>query len=419
MIDVVILCGGRGTRSVNPNLPKCLQVVGNFTLLERQLRCLPRDANFNVILVGGWQFNQVVSFLNLIQNNYPNINFICYQELNPNGTLDALRSAIPYVRTDSLIVVLGDLFISADLTRYVDYYSRNKPEVLLLTHPNDHPKDSDLVHYSSETLKVKRLIPKKRVAHESDGNMAIAGIAIMRTEVCKRLNSLSGDWIESLFTDEKIPNFDIEIFPTLDPIHDSGTPERLDYLSRRFRFSSPHKKIICLDFDDTLIPNIEIKNSSSSFRIADEVAKQIRVCNEIGIGIFVLTNQPGIAKGFFDFEDFDDFRQLFEGALAEWNAKIDRWFVCPHHPLKGFFGENVFYKARCLCRKPNPGFASQIYSEYFVEPKDCIMIGNSDSDMHFAKNANMLFFRASLSLQDEVGQNATSLSIRKAASILC
>lgn len=416
----MILCGGRGTRSANAALPKSLQIVGGVTLLERQLKCLPQEEEVNVVLLGGWLFDQIVKHLAGIKQNFPNMKFILHKERNPSGTLNALKEALPMVTTENFMVILGDLFVSTNFANYYDYYSRTRSEILLVTHPNHHPQDSDLVLYSTETLRVQQLLPKNRCASPSDGNMAIAGIAIMTRKSIEKLSG-GNDWVSSLFTTEGFPKFKIEILPVIDPIYDSGTPERLDFLSNAFQSLTSQKKIICLDLDDTLVADVQKKSAFSDFYLADDVSEQIRTANGAGIGIFVVTNQPGIAKGYFSFDDFDSFRQNIESRLAVVGAKIDRWLVCPHHPTKGFDGERPMYKIKCICRKPSPGLAWQIYSEYSIEPKNCVMVGDSDADMGFAQNANMRFIRASFEFFEKAEslESSTARAIREAVKILC
>lgn len=139
-------------------------------------------------------------------------------------------------------------------------------------------------------------------------------------------------------------------------------------------------KALFLDRDGTI--NIE---KEYVFRIEDfefrrgifEVIKKYQQQNYL---IFIVTNQSGIARGFYTESDFK--------ALSEWmidqfrKKKIDitKIYHCPHHP--DFTGE-------CNCRKPKPGMIVQAIDEFNLNPHECVLIGDTKRDILAGKNAGI------------------------------
>ena len=97
-----------------------------------------------------------------------------------------------------------------------------------------------------------------------------------------------------------------------------------------------------------------------------------RKYSDKGYLIIVITNQAGIAKGIYTEKDFRDLSTWMVGQFAEKGIKISKVFHCPHHP--DFTGS-------CNCRKPEPGMILQAIEEFDLDIKECILIGDKESDL--------------------------------------
>lgn len=99
-----------------------------------------------------------------------------------------------------------------------------------------------------------------------------------------------------------------------------------------------------------------------------------------GFLIFVITNQAGIAKGFYS---VDDFLKLTDWMIAQFRGKgvaLKKVYYCPHHP-----DNNV----PCECRKPNPGMILQAANEFDLDLSQCVLIGDKESDLQAGRNAGI------------------------------
>jgi D-glycero-D-manno-heptose 1,7-bisphosphate phosphatase len=115
----------------------------------------------------------------------------------------------------------------------------------------------------------------------------------------------------------------------------------------------------------------------SQFELLLGVPQAIRRFNELGLGVAVVSNQPGIAKGYLTEETLEGFRQKMLSEVAEAGGRIDGIYYCLHHP-DAVVPE---LKQHCRCRKPGVGLLEQAARELNVALADCYMIGDGIPDL--------------------------------------
>lgn len=100
-----------------------------------------------------------------------------------------------------------------------------------------------------------------------------------------------------------------------------------------------------------------------------------------GLLAICVTNQPGLAKGFFDFATLADVHRRLDVMLAQEGAYLDDIYVCPHHPERGFEGEVATLKIDCECRKPQPGLLKQAAEFHNIDLVSSCIIGDRVIDI--------------------------------------
>lgn len=103
----------------------------------------------------------------------------------------------------------------------------------------------------------------------------------------------------------------------------------------------------------------------------------IKLLNHQGFVVVVVTNQAGIARGFYEEQDVENLHAWVQRELAKVGARIDAFYICPHHPE---FGE----MQSCTCRKPSPGLLRQAMNDLDIDPSQSYLIGDKQSDMEAA-----------------------------------
>jgi D-glycero-D-manno-heptose 1,7-bisphosphate phosphatase len=108
----------------------------------------------------------------------------------------------------------------------------------------------------------------------------------------------------------------------------------------------------------------------------------IRRLNELGYLVIVVTNQAGVARGFYGDEEVLSLHDKVHAELFRAGARIDDFFYCPHHPEYGG-------RVSCQCRKPKPGMLLRAAERHRIDPRRSYLIGDRESDMEAAQAAGV------------------------------
>ena len=111
----------------------------------------------------------------------------------------------------------------------------------------------------------------------------------------------------------------------------------------------------------------------------------IRLFNERGWPVVVITNQSGVARGYYREDDVHSLHQWMNAELKKMGARIDAFYFCPHH-VKGVLAE---YAHECDCRKPKPGMILQAMEDWRADPETSFLIGDKESDVVAASAAGI------------------------------
>jgi histidinol-phosphate phosphatase family protein len=154
--------------------------------------------------------------------------------------------------------------------------------------------------------------------------------------------------------------------------------------------------------------NVGTSRTKYDENIDRNLAGAISKINNLGVPIFMVTNQPGIAKGQIEHLDVENVQAQFERKLAEQAAFIDDYCYCPHHPDAGFIGEKSELKILCACRKPNIEMYEKLLLDHNLTGATIFSIGDSDVDEKAAQRLNANFIKVT-----ENGYHETARALQK------
>ena len=141
------------------------------------------------------------------------------------------------------------------------------------------------------------------------------------------------------------------------------------------------KKAIFMDRDGTISHEVGYVNHPNRFSVMDFSGKAIQMINASDYLAIVVTNQAGVAHGYFTIDMVDVVHNKMKQQLAIDGATIDAIYFCPHHP-RGLIEE---YKKDCYCRKPNPGLLEKAQKDFDIDLTSSFMIGDKISDIELAR----------------------------------
>jgi len=145
------------------------------------------------------------------------------------------------------------------------------------------------------------------------------------------------------------------------------------------------KPAVFLDRDGTINEQMGYINHLSRFKVLAGVAEAIRLLNNNDFLAIILSNQSGVARGYFPIELVHVVHSYLKKYLEERNARIDGIFFCPHYPN----GPVVEYGYTCDCRKPKTGLINQALKTFEIDLSQSYMIGDRWTDLEFADRLNL------------------------------
>jgi len=139
-------------------------------------------------------------------------------------------------------------------------------------------------------------------------------------------------------------------------------------------------KAAFLDRDGVINIDTGYVGKIEDFKFKDGIFELLGLLQDLGFTLFVVTNQSGIARGYYSEDDFYKLTEWMKDELRKKGIEIKDVRFCSHHP--DITGE-------CECRKPKPGMILDLAKKYNIDLKNSIMIGDSKRDIEAAKRAGI------------------------------
>lgn len=132
------------------------------------------------------------------------------------------------------------------------------------------------------------------------------------------------------------------------------------------------RKTVFLDRDGTMNEEVNYLHRPEDLKLIPGVPQAVRQLNEAGFRVVVVTNQAGVARGYYGEEDVKILHQYLNELLGTEGAHVDAFYYCPHHPEHGI-GQ---YKQECSCRKPGIGMFEAADRDCPVDRAQSFMVGD-------------------------------------------
>jgi D-glycero-D-manno-heptose 1,7-bisphosphate phosphatase len=140
-------------------------------------------------------------------------------------------------------------------------------------------------------------------------------------------------------------------------------------------------RAVFLDRDGTINEEMGYVNHLERFRLLPRVGEAIRLLNKNGIKAVVVTNQAGVARGYFPESLIHLVHRKMEDHLRDEGAHLDGIYYCPHHPDAG----EPPYRQKCRCRKPETGLIEEAVKDLGIDCSKSYMIGDRGADVEFGR----------------------------------
>ena len=142
---------------------------------------------------------------------------------------------------------------------------------------------------------------------------------------------------------------------------------------------------VFLDRDGVINQETDYVHKVDEFHFIDGVFDACREMSKAGYRLIVITNQAGIARGYYTEDDFQQLTKWMLDTFRQQGIEIDDVYYCPHHPIHGV-GD---YRRDCDCRKPAPGMIIRAAQEHSLDLQRSILVGDKVTDIEAGRAAGV------------------------------
>ena len=144
-------------------------------------------------------------------------------------------------------------------------------------------------------------------------------------------------------------------------------------------------KAVFFDRDGVLNVDVDYLYRIEDLQWVDGAREALAHLYNLSYKIFVVTNQSGVARGYYTVEDMNKLHAHMAAELEKAGAKVEKFYYCPHHKE----GKVAEYAIDCDCRKPKPGMLLRAFAENDLDKEACFLIGDSKRDVEAAEAADI------------------------------
>ena len=374
-MDLVILAGGKGTRikKQNPYLPKPMIKFGGISFLQLLINHYSKFDFEKIYILAGYKGSIIKKKFHNKMQNFTEIK--CLIEDKPMDTAGSLNLIKNKIKKD-FILINGDTFLDLKYSDIINLRSKKGFATIGLIKSN-----KKKIKFNNLELNKKNKVIKKEKS-----NLINAGIYYFKKKVFNFINnkplSIENYLLPLLLTKKYLNGVKLNSF-----FLDIGTPQDLSRANNviKKKFSKPS---LFLDRDGVINYDPGYTHEYKKFKFRKNVIKFLKLASKLNLNIFIITNQAGIAKGFFKLSDFYKLHKKLKKFLISKEIYIDDVQFCPHHPL----GNIKKYKKKCFCRKPGVKMIDNIKNKWFINSNTSLFIGDQKKDEITAKKSGFKFF---------------------------
>lgn len=373
--QAVILAGGQGTRlgELTRQIAKPVIEVAGEPFLGHLLWNLGRQGIRDLVLAVGHRHETVRAAIGAGHRWGVKVDYVL--ETQPLGTGGGLRHCAPLLQ-DEFLVLNGDSLFDINYLDLALQLKKGQEGALALRWLEDSGRYG-AVRLQGETI---------RGFAEKGGRGAGAingGVYVCRRSLLDRLpegpSSLERDLFPGLAAKGTLGG---KVYQGM--FIDIGVPEDL---ARSQELLAAWRRKAAVFFDRDGVINIDhgYVHTPENFHWIQGAIEAVKLANDLGYLAILITNQAGIARGYYEEAAFRSLMDWVEEELRRHGAHFDAVYFCPHHPTAGQ-GE---YRIQCDCRKPAPGLILRAAREWSIELENSFFIGDKESDLAAARAAEV------------------------------
>nr|WP_272209656.1 HAD-IIIA family hydrolase [Marinicella sp. W31]MDC2875475.1 HAD-IIIA family hydrolase [Marinicella sp. W31] len=377
--QAVLLVGGQGTRlrSMGFDCPKPMVEIGGRPFLEHVIRHISRYGIRRIVLVAGYKGDMVVDRYH--GKSLYDVELTVVVEPRPLGTAGALVFAVEYL-DEFFVMSNGDSLFDADLSTLLGQELKPGSNGRLLLSEVEDASRYGAVHVDQDGL-VQAFMEKQP---DSGRQMVNSGVCLLRREAILASNLTFPASIEADVFPSWVASGNLEACAGEGYFIDIGLPESYGQASAEL-VDAISRPAAFLDRDGVINVDNGYTHAVEDLVFTPTAIDGIRALNRSGYYVIVVSNQAGVARGYYDESAVRRFHAAMNAELIRHAAHIDAFYFCPYHPDAAI----ERYKADHSHRKPNPGMIEDAFNDWPITRAGSFLIGDKASDIEAAQNAGI------------------------------
>ena len=373
-IDLVILAGGKGLRIKKflNDTPKPMAKINGIYFLQYLINIFSKYPINKIYILTGYK-NKII-FKNFHKKIFNFIKIICIRENKPMGTGGALFQLRKKVK--DFILVNGDTVFNINLNDFLKSYKKKNLGCVALT-----PNNRNIHNYKLNNLSIKN----NSLIYKKNSKLMNGGVYFFKKKLLTNLQnkpmSLENELLPKLIKRGKLNG---KIYK--DFFLDIGTPKYFRSSSKKLKYHF-HRPAAFLDRDGVINYDSGYIYKKKDFKFRKGVLKGLKFLIKKKYYIFIITNQAGIAKGYYKESDLKKLHIFLKSSLSKKNIYFDDIQYCPYHPK----GKIKKYRKKSSLRKPGNQMIKIINKNWLINKRKSFMIGDKLSDKLCAKKSGISF----------------------------
>jgi D,D-heptose 1,7-bisphosphate phosphatase len=374
----VVLVGGLGTRlgEITRDTPKPLLAVDGQPFLAHLIRNGLRFGFDDFVLLAGFNASKIEAFASAIRQELP-IRVRVVAEPEPAGTGGALVYARELLEGEFLMLNGDSMFDFNWLDLGVRSVQANWTARIALREVDDSSR------FGSIDLEGESISAFREKAECAAPGLINTGVYWLKRAILDEIRvlpySLEHDVFPALVKRKQALGFTYA-----GAFIDIGIPDDLARARNEWK-EMRRKPAVFFDRDGILNYDSGYTHRIEDFHWKPGAREAILHCNDAGWLTFVVTNQAGIARGYYEAEAVDALHRWMNADLRCIGAHIDDFRFCPHHPD----GVLSAFSVHCECRKPRPGMIRSLAAEWPIDGLTSFLVGDKPSDILAAQAAGL------------------------------
>ncbi len=381
-MQAIILAGGFGTRlqSVVKDVPKPMADISGRPFLAYLLQSLQNCGVKKVVISVGYLQGKIIEYFGDL---YLGMSISYAMEDRPLGTGGAIINSLKFIDQNKPVLILnGDSFLQFDCQELIASYNKNMAEkniIMVLRKMDDCSRYGRVIF--DQKMVVKNFEEKST---EQKSGFINGGIYLLDPNIFTKYSLPEKFSFETDFLAKYLEDIKPQAICSDGYFIDIGIPE--DYARAQQELPNLIKsKALFLDRDGVINIDHGYVFQKEKFDFVDGIFELCKDAQDLGYLLVVVTNQAGIARGFYSEEEFLELTKWMEGEFKKRGIKITKTFYCPYH----VDAKIEKYRQDSFDRKPNPGMILKAIKEFNIDPQKSIMIGDRGGDIKAAKVANV------------------------------